>query len=385
MPLYQHHVSSKLPQTGTSIFTIMSKLATEHGAINLSQGFPDFQVNEELVKLVTKHLNGGKNQYVPMQGVPELRQAISKKFATCYNASYDADTEINVVSGATQGLYTAMSAFIEEGDEVIIFTPAYDSYAPGVILHGGIPKFVELRAPDYSIPWEQVKKLVSQRTRMIIINSPHNPTGKTWLKEDMMELEKITHESEILVLSDEVYDHILFDGQSHQSACLFPGLAERTFIVGSFGKIFHVTGWKMGYVLAPANLMTEFRKAHQYQVFTSNSFLQYALAEFLSVEENFLTLGKFYEEKRDYFASGLKGSRFKILHAEGTYFQLLDYSAISDKNDVDMARDLTVEKKIASIPVSVFYQNKIDDKVLRFCFAKKKETLDQALEILQKI
>ncbi|MFI5204538.1 MAG: methionine aminotransferase [Flavobacteriales bacterium] len=385
MPQYNNPISSKLPQTGTSIFTIMSKLATEHEAINLSQGFPDFAIDVKLVKLVVKHLKGGKNQYAPMQGIPELRQAIAKKFETCYKASYDADTEINVVSGATQGLYTAMSAFIEEGDEVILFTPAYDSYAPGVILHGGLPKYVELRAPDYSIPWDQVKKLVSQRTRMIIINSPHNPTGKTLSKEDMLELEKITSNSEILVLSDEVYDHILFDGKKHQSACLFPGLAERSFIVGSFGKIFHVTGWKMGYVLAPANLMAEFRKAHQYQVFTSNSFLQYALAEFLSVKNNFLALAKFYEEKRDYFVNGLKGSRFKVLPAEGTYFQLLDYSAISDKADVDMARDLTIEKKIASIPVSVFYQNKIDDNVLRFCFAKKKETLDKALEILQKI
>lgn len=385
MPVYKNHIHSKLPHIGTTIFTVMSKLATEHQAINLSQGFPDFDCDRVLIDLVYEHMKNGRNQYAPMQGLPYLREVIANKYKQLYNVNYNPETEITITSGGTQALYTAISAFIHEDDEVIIFTPAYDSYEPAVAMHNGVAKYVELKAPDYSIDWTAVKKLVNHRTKMIIINSPHNPTGSALTKNDLKELDKITRNSEILILSDEVYEHIIFDGQPHQSVCLFPNLAERSFIVASFGKVFHVTGWKMGYCLAPENLMAEFRKAHQFQVFCSNAPMQWALADYLADEKNYMQLSQFYQEKRDYFIRGLSGSRFKFKPAAGTYFQLLDYSAITNEADTDFAVRLTKEKKIASIPVSVFYNTKNTDHMLRFCFAKKKETLDKALDILQKV
>lgn len=378
-------IQTKLPETGTSIFAVMSQMAAENQAVNLSQGFPDFPVSEELIERVHHYMKAGFNQYAPMPGVKPLRQAISKMFADKYNAMYLPDTEINITAGATQALYTAISAFIKEGDEAIIFEPAYDCYAPAVTLNGGLVKYSRLQFPDFSINWDELPRMITHRTRLIIINSPQNPTGSVLSREDMKRLERITRGTDIIVLSDEVYEHLIFDGLPHQSACLFPDLAQRTLIIGSFGKTFHATGWKTGFVLAPEKLMTEFRKAHQFVVFASNTPVQYAIADFIGNKENYLHLGLFYQAKRDLFVDGLKKSRFKVLPAYGTYFQLLDYSAISDKPEMEFARWLVEEHKIAAIPVAPFYQNHDDHKVLRFCFAKKEKTLQEATKILSGI
>lgn len=385
MPHFPNSIQSRLPKLGTTIFTVMSKLAQENHAINLSQGFPDFETDPKLIEAFYKSMKAGNNQYAPMQGLISLRETIAAKTKKAYNIEYNPETEVNITSGGTEAIYSAIAAFVREGDEVLIFTPAYDCYDPAVILSGGKSIFVELQYPDFSINWKEVKKLVNRRTRMIIINTPHNPSGSVLKKSDLKELEKITKNTEIIVLSDEVYEHIIFDKENHQSVCLFPGLAERSILVYSFGKMFHITGWKMGYVLAPANLMVEFRKAHQFIVFSSNTPAQVAFNEYMKDESHYLELGDFYQEKRDYFIKGLKGSRFRFTPAAGTYFQLLDYSKISQEKDTDFAVKLTKENKIASIPVSVFYNREVDNKVLRFCFAKKKETLDKALEILQKV
>ena len=376
---------TKLPKAGTTIFTIMSKLAADHGAINLSQGFPDFDTDPKLIKTVTSAMEKGFNQYAPMQGLLSLRETIASKMSKSYGVKYNPETEINITSGGTEAIYAAITAFVKEGDEVIIFTPAYDCYDPSITLNGGKTVFVELKFPDFSIDWKEVKKRINRKTRMIILNNPHNPSGAILSKADLKELEKLTKNTDILILSDEVYEHIIFEQQKHQSVCLFPGLAERSIIVYSFGKMFHITGWKMGYVLAPANIMAEFRMAHQFIVFSSHTPSQVAFQEYLNDETKYLELGSFYQEKRDYFLKGLKGSKFKITPSAGTYFQLLDYSGITNEKDTEYAIRLTKENKIASIPVSVFYNKEIDNKVLRFCFAKKKETLDKALEILQKI
>jgi methionine aminotransferase len=327
----------------------------------------------------------GYNQYAPMQGVPALREALCNKIKTLYNASYHPDKEINITAGATQAIFTAISALIKEGDEVIILEPAYDCYVPSIQLAGGIPIYIELASKDYHIPWETVQNCISQRTKMIIINTPHNPTGSTLSESDMKKLEKILLGTDIIVLSDEVYEHIIFDEIPHQSVVRFPKLAERSIVVYSFGKTFHATGWKMGFCLAPENIMNEFRKAHQFVVYTCNTPIQYALAEYLSDENNYKTLGKFYQEKRDYFCDLLKESRFKILPCKGSYFQLLDYSKITDDLDTDYAIRLTKEAGIASIPVSVFYHQPVHNNILRFCFAKEKETLEKAAERLCKI
>lgn len=385
MPHFPNSIQSRLPKIGTTIFTVMSKLASENQAINLSQGFPDFATDPKLIDAMTKAMKAGNNQYAPMQGLLSLRETIVAKMKKAYNVEYHPETEINITSGGTEAIYSAIAAFVRDGDEVLIFTPAYDCYDPAVILSGGKSIFVELQFPDFSINWKEVKKLVNRRTRMIIINTPHNPSGSVLKKSDLKELEKITKNTDIIVLSDEVYEHIVFDKESHQSVCLFPGLAERSIIVYSFGKMFHITGWKMGYVLAPANLMAEFRKAHQFIVFSSNTPAQIAFQEYMKDESHYLQLGNFYQEKRDYFIKGLKGSKFTFTPASGTYFQLLNYSKISDEKDTEFAKKLTKKNKIASIPVSVFYNRDVDNKVLRFCFAKKKETLDKALEILQKV
>lgn len=385
MPIFPNTVSSKLPKVGTTIFTVMSKLAQEHQAINLSQGFPDFEIDPLLPELVAKHMKEGKNQYAPMQGILPLRETLAAKMERSYGVKYHPDTEITITAGGTEAIYSAIAAFVREGDEVVIFTPAYDCYEPAVLLNGGKPVFVQMKTPGYTIDWSEVKKVLNRKTRMIIVNTPHNPTGTVLRKQDMKELEKLTRNTDILILSDEVYEHIIFDKHEHQSVCRFPALAERSLIVYSFGKTFHITGWKIGYVLGPENLMTEFRKAHQFIVFSCNTPIQYALNDYLLDEKNYKSLGKIYQQKRDYFVSGIKDSRFKIVPGNGTYFQLLDYSAISQEKDTDFAVRMTKEMKLASIPVSVFYHKKVDNKVLRFCFAKKEETLDKAIEILNKI
>jgi len=385
MSKYPDFISTKLPTIGTSIFAVMSQLAAEQNAINLSQGFPDFDCSDKLKSLVAHYMNKGCNQYAPMPGIIPLREAIAEKTEFCYGAKYNPATEITVTAGATEALYAAISAIVREGDEVIVFEPAYDSYVPAILLNGGVPIYCRLNAPDFRINWEEIQKMVSQRTRMIIINSPHNPTGSTMSAEDMKQLEKITKNTKIIILSDEVYEHIIFDKKEHLSVCRYPKLAERSMVISSFGKTFHTTGWKMGYVLAPENLTAEFRKTHQFIVFAVNTPIQWAITDFLKDRDSYVNLPDFYQQKRDYFNNAIKSSRFKIAPSSGTYFQLLDYSRISDEKEEEFAIRLTKEFKIASIPVSVFYHKKIDNKVLRFCFAKGEDTMDKAAEILCRI
>jgi len=385
MPLFPNVINSKLPQVGTTIFTVMSKLATEHKAINLSQGFPDFSCNPELIGLVDKYMKGGFNQYAPMPGVLKLREMIAEKTQKLYAAPYDPETEITVTAGATQAIYTAITAMIHENDEVLIFEPAYDCYIPAIELNGGKPVFYQLKAPDYSIDWAEVQKLINHHTRMIIINTPHNPTGSVMSAEDMTKLEKLCRNTDILILSDEVYEHILFDGQTHQSVARYPDLINRSFIISSFGKTFHTTGWKIGYCLAPKNMMEEFRKVHQFLVFSVNTPIQYALADFLKNADNYMGLNEFYQQKRDYFNKLIAGSRFSCSPSPGTYFQLLNYEDLSTEKDTDYAIRLVKEFGIASVPVSVFYHQPKDNHVLRFCFAKQNETLEKAAEIICKI
>lgn len=385
MPTYPNQVNSKLPKVGTTIFSVMSALANQHDAINLSQGFPNFEVSPDLIKFTENAMKNGMNQYAPMQGAPALREIVCEKVESLYGTSYNPDTEITVTAGATQAIFTAITAVVREGDEVVLFTPAYDCYEPAIDLNGGKTIYVQMKAPTYNIDWDEVKKVVNRRTRMIIINTPHNPTGAVLSAEDLEQLDRLTRNSDILVLSDEVYEHIIFDGQPHQSVARYPELAKRSFIVASFGKTFHATGWKMGYCLAPENLMAEFRKSHQFIVFTCNTPAQYGLAEYLKNEEAYLRLNDFYQQKRDLFVDLIKDSRFDVVPTSGTYFQLLGYKDISDEGDVDYARRLTVDKGIASIPVSVFYHKEVDEKVLRFCFAKDDDTLKRAAEIINKI
>ncbi len=378
-------IKSKLPRTGTSIFAVMSQLANEHNAINLSQGFPDFDVSPELISLIQKYMKKGFNQYAPMPGVPLLRERISEKMEKAYNISYDPDKEITITAGATQGIYTVIASMVRDEDEVIIFEPAYDSYAPAVELCGGTVKYARMEPPDYRINWPEVARMVTHRTRMIIINSPHNPSGSILRKEDLLALEHLTKNTDIAILSDEVYEHLIYDGEEHESVCKYPGLAERSFVTASFGKTFHATGWKMGYVLAPENLMKEFRKSHQFVVFTCNTPIQHAIAEYLGNEQNYNGLHSFYQEKRDYFAKAISGSRFDIIPCYGTYFQLVDYSKISDEEDMEFATRLIKEHGIGTIPVSPFYHKGDHNRVLRLCFAKKEKTLDQAAKVLCKI
>lgn len=385
MDKFKEHIFSKLPQTGTSVFAVMSQLANEHKAVNLSQGFPDFPISAELIDKVHHYMKKGFNQYAPMPGVAELRKAIAVMFDYNHGAKYNPDTEINITAGATQGLYSAISTFVRPGDEVIVFEPAYDSYAPAVEVNQGRVKYSKLLFPDFRINWDELPKLITHNTRMIVINTPHNPTGSVLSADDLRRLEKLTRGTDIIILSDEVYEHLIFDGKQHQSASRFPELASRSLVVGSFGKTFHATGWKIGFVLAPENLMKEFRKVHQFVVFAVNTPIQYAMADYLGNPDNYLSLGKFYQKKRDYFAKAVSSSRFKIIPSYGTYFQLLDYSQISDEKEMDFATRLIKENGIAGIPVSPFYQKKNDNRVLRFCFAKQESTLKRAAEILCKI
>lgn len=385
MKRYTGNYVSKLPKTATSIFAVMTRMAREHEAINLSQGFPDFPIPGALINLVTKYMKLGYNQYAPMEGVPELREMIAQKVKKTYRTVYHPEKEITITAGATQGIYTAVSAFIREDDEAIIFEPAYDSYAPAVKLNGGLIKYSELLYPEFRIDWEKLPQLISTRTRMIILNTPHNPTGAVLAAEDMEKLEKLIKNRDIILLSDEVYEHLIFDGIRHESLCRYPELASRALVIGSFGKIFQTTGWKIGYVLAPENLMSEFRKAHQFVVFTCNTPVQYAFAEFLKDENNYNSLSDFFQAKRDYFTDLVSESRFDLIPSFGTYFQLLGFSRISDENDRSFAERLIRQYGIASIPVSSFYHDHRDHSVLRFCFAKTNETLEKAARVLCRI
>ena len=378
-------MSAKLANIGTSIFAIMSKMANEYNAINLSQGFPDFNCSSELIQLVNKYMKEGYNQYAPMEGVIKLRQKIVEKTEFLYNAKYNPESEVTITAGATQAIFSAITTFINEGDEVIVFEPAYDSYVPAIILNGGQPVYVQLKYPDFHIDWDEVQKAISSRTRMIIINSPHNPSGSTLNDEDMKMLEKITLGSNILILSDEVYEHIIFDNLEHLSVTIYPKLSERSLVISSFGKTFHTTGWKLGYCVAPEKLMKAFRKIHQFVVFAVNTPIQLAVADFLDQKDQYLNLNDFYQQKRDYFFSLMKNTRFEILPSQGTYFQLLSYKNISDEKDTMFAERLTKEFGVASIPISVFYNEKTDNKVLRFCFAKSNETMELAASKLSKI
>jgi methionine aminotransferase len=385
MPSYTRTIASKLPHVGTTIFTVMSRLAQEHGAINLSQGFPDFDCAPELRALVTKYVNAGLNQYPPMAGVPTLREAVAEKIEALYGTRYDPEHEVTIVPGATYGIYTAIATLVRPGDEVILFEPAYDSYAPAVEVSGGTPVYVQLTYPDYAIDWQAVQRAITPRTRMLVVNTPNNPTASVLSAEDMRMLEGLLRDTGIVVVSDEVYEHIVFDGHAHQSMARFPGLAERSYIVSSFGKTYHVTGWKMGYVAAPKELMAEFRKVHQFNVFVANGPIQHALAEYMRDRDAYLSLAAFYQRKRDFFLRALEGSRFVPLPTRGTFFQNLRYDAVSEERDVDLAMRLTREHKVASIPVSVFYREPPAHKVLRFCFAKSEDTLARGAEILRRL
>jgi methionine aminotransferase len=379
------HFPSKQAQVQTTIFTKMSQLASDEGALNLSQGFPGFDCSEELQELL-KYYSKGHNQYAPMAGVPVLRQSIADKTRAFYDIELDANTEVTVVSGATEALFASIHCCVSPGDEVIMFDPSYDAYDPIVRLAGGIPIHIPLQASqNFAIDWQVLATKITPKTRAIMVNSPHNPTGAVWSMEDLDAFAEIVKGTNILIISDEVYEHIVFDGAQHASVLLHPELRKRSFVCGSFGKTYHITGWKMGYCLAPEYLTAEFRKLHQWVTFSSATPLQYALAEYLKTPAHYLGLSDFYQQKRDLFASFFEGSRWKILPSRGSFFQCLDYSAISDEVDVDLAVRLTKELKVASIPVSVFYEKPPTDRILRFCFAKNDNMLQEAAQRLAQL
>ena len=375
-------IESKLPDVGVTIFTTMTALANQHNAINLSQGFPDFEVDPRLVERVHHHMRQGFNQYAPMQGVVALREKIAAKVEQLYGAAYDPITEITVTSGATEALFDAITAVVRTGDEVIVFEPAFDSYVPAIRLAGGRPVFVKLRFPDYRIDWDQVAARLTAKTRCIIINSPHNPTGSILSAHDIAALSDIISGTAAFIISDEVYEHIIFDGHLHESLCRYPDLAERSFIISSFGKTYHTTGWKAGYCLAPEVLSQEFQRIHQYVTFATHTPVQCAYADILDFPEIYLNLPAFYQEKRDLFLDLMKDSRFTTMPSRGSYFQMLGYEAISHEPDEAFAKRLTVEHGVAAIPPSVFYHQKDDHRVLRFCFAKHSHTLKEAAQRL---
>lgn len=377
--------NSKLPHIGTNIFTKISLLASKYKAINLSQGYPDFDVDPELINLSKKYLELGFHQYAPMQGVLKLRKAISKKYFKLYEKYYNEEDEITITSGATQAIFTTISAFINKDDEVIIFSPTYDCYEPAVTLNKGKSIFIELESPHFKVDWEKVENNISPKTKMIIINNPHNPLGLVFSNQDLLNLEIIAEKYNLLVLSDEVYEHLVYDGKKHHSVCQYPNLFKRSIATFSFGKTFHITGWKLGYVLAPKELMFEIRKVHQFNVFSCNHPLQLAISDYIEKEENFLKLNNFYQQKRDLFLEIISASRFDYSPCKGTYFQLLNYSKISKISDYEMAKDLIKTYGVASIPISGFSSSASDENNLRFCFAKKEETLKRAGDILIKI
>lgn len=376
---------SRLPNVGTTIFTVMSALAAQKGAVNLGQGFPDFDCDPRIVDAVAQAMRDGHNQYPPMAGAAPLRQAIAKKIDRLYGREYDADREITVTAGATQALLTAILCCVHPGDEVIVIEPMYDSYVPSIELAGGTPVFVSLEAPDYALPFDKIAAAITPKTRLLMINTPHNPTGRVWREADMRKLEEIVRGTNVLIVSDEVYEHMVYDDAPHESVSRYPELAKRSFVVSSFGKTFHVTGWKIGYVAAPTALTAEFRKVHQFNVFTVNTPMQIGLAHYLEDPAPYLNLPAFYQKKRDFFRAGLANSRFEMLPCDGTYFQTVDYSAISDLPEADFAQWLTSEIGVAAIPVSAFYHESHESGVVRFCFAKKEETLQLALDRLAKL
>jgi methionine aminotransferase len=378
-------IASKLPSVGTTIFTVMSKLASDLDAINLSQGFPDFDCDPELVERVTAHMRSGRNQYAPMQGIRRLREAIAAKYEHYHQRRYDPDTEVTVTSGGTEAIFDIVAASIHPGDEAIVFEPCYDSYVPAIELAGGTPVFVGLRFPEYAIDWDAVRRAISPRTRLILLNTPHNPAGAVIGPHDIVELTRIVEGTNIAILSDEVYEHIIFDGVQHESMARHDALAARSFVVGSFGKTYHTTGWKIGYTVAPAALTEEFRKVHQFVTFSTNTPMQYAIADFLETRRGLDDLAPFFQKKRDLFRTLMEGTPFKPLACRGSYFQLMDYSAITDEPDADFAIRLTKERKVASIPTSPFLHRQSAPLVLRFCFAKKDETLTAAAERLRTI
>jgi methionine aminotransferase len=378
-------IASKLPSTGTSIFTVMSRLAEEHGAINLSQGFPDFNTAPELVETVARYMRDGFNQYAPMPGVYALREALARKIELLYGRRYDPETEITITSGATEAIYSTLTALVHPGDEVILLQPAYDSYAPAVQLSGGVPRYVTLRRPDYRIDWDDVRRALSPRTRVIMINSPHNPTGMTLDRDDMRELARVLSTTDALVVSDEVYEHIVYDGARHESLARYPDIADRAVVISSFGKTYHTTGWKVGYTAAPQPISAEIMRVHQFVTFAVNGAIQRAYAEFVTRDPSSAALAPFYQAKRDTFLELLRGSRFTPLACRGTYFQMVDYSAITDEPDADFALRLIREHGVAAIPISPFLSGEEPGPVLRFCFAKKDETLEAGAERLRRV
>ncbi len=377
-------IVTKLPKVGTTIFTVMSALAAEKQAVNLGQGFPDFDCDPKLVDAVTDAMRRGLNQYPPMAGVPQLRQAIADKVARLYGARYDWDTEVTVTAGATQAIFTAVLAVVRAGDEVIVVEPVYDSYIPNIELAGGVAVRVPM-TEAFRIDWDRVEAAVTPRTRAIMVNSPHNPSGMTLVDADMRRLEQIAVAHGLFVIADEVYEHMVFDGLPHQSACRYPLLAARSFVVSSFGKTYHVTGWKVAYCVAPAALSAEFRKVHQFNVFTVNTPVQHGLAAYMADPAPYLGLAAFYQHKRDLFRAGLAGTRFRLFPSDGTYFQMVDYRAISDLPEAEFAQWLTTEIGVAAIPLSAFYEEPVEHGIVRFCFAKQDDTLKLALQRLSRL
>lgn len=376
---------SKLPDLGTTIFTVMSQLANQHQSVNLSQGFPDFDCSPDLVNLVTDAMKKGLNQYSPMSGVQSLREQIGEKQFELHRTNYHPDTEITVTAGGAEALFSAIAATVFQGDEVIVFEPAYDLYRPTVELFGGIVKEFSLKSPNFQIDWQAFQNLISDKTKIIIINNPNNPATSVWSKSDFENLIEIVKDTEIKIISDEVYEHIVFDGIKHLSASGFPELKERSFVIASFGKLYHITGWKIGYCLAPADLTKEFRKVHQFNVFCVNTPVQYALAEFLKRKDEYLKLSEFFQNKRDFFIKGMENTAFKVIKPQGSYFLLADYSDISDMDEFEFSKWLTILHKVAVIPVDAFYKIKQDQKLVRFCFAKKEETIENAVNRLAKL
>jgi len=379
------NIFSRLPEIGTTIFSVMSKLALEHQAINLSQGFPDFPVSEKLIDSIYQKMRDGHNQYAPMPGVPALRKIIGDIVYKTYRHPVNSETEVTITAGGTEAIFASIAGLIHPGDEVILFDPSYDSYDPAIRLNGGIPVHLNLSPPDFSIDWAEVKKKITRQTRMIMVNTPHNPAGSVLSSSDLKELEHLAEEHDLIVLSDEVYERIIFENKTHESVLKYPNLAARSIAVFSFGKTFHATGWKVGYTIASEIITREIRKAHQFITFSVNTPVQLALAEYMADAENYLHLGKFYQQKRDFLLEQIKGTSLNPLPCYGSYFQLLSYEGVSTKTDVEMASWMTKEMKLAPIPVSAFYKDRSDHKLLRFCFAKNEDTLRKAGEILKKI
>ena len=376
-------MNSKLPDTGTTIFTFMSQLAVEHNAINLGQGFPDFMMSEELIALVNKAMLNGNNQYVHMNGLPLLREKLALKVKALYSTVINPEQQITITPGGTYAIFTALTSILNKDDEVIVFEPAYDSYIPNIIINGAKPVLVQLQFPSFTIPWDEVKSRINEKTKAIIINSPHNPTGAVLNENDIVQLQQIVYNyKNIFIVSDEVYEHLVFDNIQHQSILRYPDLLEKSFVCFSFGKTYNCTGWKIGYCIASPLLMNEFRKVHQFNCFSCNSFVQYALAEFLDNKDAYLSLSKFIQQKRDYFFGLMRLTKFKAIPSYGSYFQCYSYKDFSDENDMELAIRLTKECGVTTVPLSSFYQSKKDDKILRFCFAKQEETLKEAAERL---